>query len=108
MFAEGLRARDARMTLIASRRDCRGDSPSRMAAAVSGRHGGAVVRNRIKRLCREAFRTSRHRLPSGWDYVMLPRVGANLTLVGLIDSLATLTVKISAAYERTKDPGDDS
>ncbi|MDP6046878.1 MAG: ribonuclease P protein component, partial [Phycisphaerae bacterium] len=92
MFDSGLRARDARITLIGSRR-AEGDMPSRVAAAVSGRHGGAVVRNRIKRLCREAFRTSRDRLPSGWDFVMLPRVGVNMTLAELADSLAALTAK---------------
>ncbi len=106
MFDRGLRARDARVTLIASRRERRGD-PSRLAAAVSRRHGGAVVRNRIKRLCREAFRTSRDRLPTGWDFVVLPRVGANLTLAGLGKSMIALAAKISAS-DNSKESGDDS
>lgn len=62
-----------------------------------------MVRNRIKRLCREAMRTSRDRIPSGWDIVMLPRVGANLTLASLTDSLVALAAKISATADRSKE-----
>jgi ribonuclease P protein component len=97
IFREGLRARDAVLTLLAARRPQGGDLPSRVAVAVSGRHGNAVVRNRIKRLCREAFRTSRERLPAGWDFVMLPRPGADLAVARLQDSLTVLTAKIAAA-----------
>ena len=108
MFHDGLRARDARLTIIASDRGEDGDSPSRVAAAVSGRHGNAVARNRVKRLCREAFRTNRDCLPGGWDFVMLPRPGANLTLAGLGNSLTALAAKIVAAADRAKDTYDDS
>jgi RNase P protein component len=33
--------------------------------------GGAVVRSRLKRLIREAFRLNSDRIPSGFDYVVL-------------------------------------
>lgn len=108
MFDDGLRARDSRLTIIASRRDQGGELPSRVAAAVSGRHGNAVARNRVKRLCRESFRTSRDRLPGGWDFVMLPRPGANLTLVNLKTSLVALIAKIVAKADRAKETRDDS
>jgi len=107
MFDRGVRARDALITLIASRRGAGADSPSRLAAAVSVRHGGAVVRNRIKRLCREAFRTNRDRIATGWDFVVLPRVGANITLTGLAESMIALTAKISSA-EKAKETDDGS
>lgn len=105
MFREGLRARDSRLTLIASRRGEDGELPSRLAAAVSGRHGNAVARNRIKRLCREAFRTNRDQLPAGWDFVMLPRPRTDLTLAGMKDSLIALTAKI---VDQSKEDRDDS
>jgi ribonuclease P protein component len=33
---------------------------------------GAVQRNRVRRIFREAFRLSRHELPQGFDFVLIP------------------------------------
>ena len=108
IFHEGPRARDARLTLIGAHRGEGGLLPSRVAAAVSSRHGNAVARNRVKRLCREAFRTSREHLPAGWDFIMLPRARAGLTLAGLRDSLTALAAKIVATAARAKETRDDN
>jgi ribonuclease P protein component len=108
IFREGQRARDAHLTLIAARRGEGELLPSRVAAAVSSRHGNAVVRNRVKRLCREAFRTGRAQLPGGWDFIMLPRPGADLTVVRLQDSLTVLAAKIAASAAGAKETHDDS
>jgi len=52
----------------------RGDElPSRFALVVGGRWGDAPVRNRVRRLLRESFRTARPDLPAGFDLVLLPR-----------------------------------
>ena len=67
---------------------------ARMAVTVSGAHGKAVRRNRIKRLCREAFRTCREALPGGYDYVLRPRAGAELSVGALRESLRKLTRRL--------------
>jgi ribonuclease P protein component len=38
--------------------------------------GGAVVRNRVRRLFREAIRATNHRLTGGWDIVLVAHPSA--------------------------------
>lgn len=50
--------------------------PTRLGIVATKKIGNAVVRNRVKRLCRECFRTSPTLLPSGIDFVVIPKQGA--------------------------------
>lgn len=49
-----------------------GAGPSRIGLAVSRRVGNAVARNRVKRVIREAFRTSPDLFPAGLSLVVIP------------------------------------
>jgi len=52
------------------------DAPSRLGVVAAKKTGGAVVRNRIKRLCRECFRLDPKWLPPGVDLVVIAKPGA--------------------------------
>jgi ribonuclease P protein component len=63
----------------------------RLGVSVSRKVGGAVARNRYKRLYREAFRLVQHQLPAGVDLILIPRPAAGVpTLEQVKESLVSL------------------
>lgn len=96
-FPKRLRLRKRRQFLAVQRRGRRlgtehflvfarpnGGGPTRLGITVSKKVGKAVLRNRVKRLVREAFRRHTDRLPEGFDVVFVARqrtVPANVAAV---------------------------
>src|SRR6516162_7930473 len=62
----------------------------RLGLSVSRKFGGAVQRNRLRRLYREAFRLTRAEMPVGLDLVLIPRQAEPPTLEALTEALPRL------------------
>ena len=66
-------AADQTLVVRASCNEC---ANLRLGVSISRKVGNAVIRNRWKRLVREAFRLERDHLPKSMDLVVRPRRGA--------------------------------
>jgi ribonuclease P protein component len=72
----------------------------RLGFSVSRKLGGAVQRNRLRRLYREAFRLTRHTMPVGLDLVLIPRRAEPPSLAELKQSLPRLVHQAARKLER--------
>ena len=65
------------LILLDSQPGARRDAAARLGIVASRKVGGAVVRNRAKRLVREAYRLHADLFLAGIDYVVIVRAGAD-------------------------------
>ncbi len=68
VLARRLCASDGLLKVFITENDC--DHP-RLGVSVGKSCGNAVIRNRLKRLIREAFRKNQHQIPSEIDYLVI-------------------------------------
>jgi ribonuclease P protein component len=97
VFADGRAKRDGLLLVLCLLNDLP-EVPTRIAVTVAKRLGTAAVRNRVKRVLREALRLERPNLQHGIDLVLVPKT-ANLTAEQARESLVKLTTKLGIRVE---------
>lgn len=98
VYALKCKAADGVLLLFVARND---QSETRIGLSVSRKHGGAVVRNRLKRWLREAFRLQRGQIPLGFDLVAIPLAADRASLSSYCRSLTALAKMLIRRLEQS-------
>jgi ribonuclease P protein component len=70
----------------------------RLGLSVSRKFGGAVQRNRLRRLFREAFRLNKHEFARALDLVIIPRSGEEPAFEDVCRSLIKLVKQLCRRF----------
>src|SRR3954465_2549728 len=73
VYREGRSHAGRHLVLYSFPRETGEDDEPRLGLSVGRKVGGAVERNKVKRLLREAFWQSEERVPAGHDFVVVAR-----------------------------------
>lgn len=102
IYARGARAGGKDLTVVAYKRREQGH---RLGLSVSKANGCAVVRNKIKRIFREAFRLERPNLVGSYDLILIPKERpGKYQLVEVRAELKQLVERIEAGKGRRRKP----
>lgn len=100
VYGRGRRVTGKQVVVVAL---ARREPGHRLGVSVSKEHGGAVRRNKLKRILREAFRLERAKLPSAFDLVLIPKTpGARLALAELRGELQALLERLARGEGRAR------
>ena len=80
----------------------------RIGLSVGRRVGNAVVRNRIKRRIREAFRNHRSSWASGYDLLVVVRPHEPISVQSHAEHLGSAIERLAQAWRKRKDHEDDA
>ena len=98
VFHEGVVASDSVLVIHAVRGK---QTWTRIGLSVSKRVGNSPIRNRWKRLIREAFRRQKTELPLGIDMVVRPKRGAVPDYEDVFTSLLKLAMQLDRKIKST-------
>jgi ribonuclease P protein component len=96
VFSEGRSAADENLVVYVLPTEL---GHPRLGMAVGKGIGGAAVRNRVKRLIREAFRLNRDKLPESADIVAVARRNVRPELAAITQSLVSLAAGLTREKE---------
>ncbi len=77
---------------------------NRIGISVSKKVGNSVVRHRVKRLIREAYRLNEKQFGSGWDMVVISRASAKGRTYDEIESALLHLGRLTGLFDREIKP----